>query len=272
MERYGLAQLRELMSRLRDPQTGCPWDLQQDHRSLLQHTLEEVYELADAVDRNDFSQMRDELGDYLFQAVFYAQIAAEQGHFDLDDVTHGIVSKLLRRHPHVFPDGTLQSRRACGQEPDSGKIRATWEQLKAQDRHQRSLAGLLDDVPAALPALQRAQKLQGRASSGGFDWSDWQGVLPKLDEEIAELREAALAQDREACEEELGDLLFSCVNLARHLGLNSEVALRRANEKFERRFRAIENILAEQGLRVADSTPESLEQLWNEVKRCEPQR
>lgn len=266
MGRHGIEDLLELMRRLRDPQTGCPWDLKQDHASLLAHTLEEVYELADAVERGDFAQMRDELGDYLFQAVFYAQIAEEQGHFDFGDVADAIVGKLLRRHPHVFPDGTLASRRDARETPQTGAIRETWERLKAADRRERALGGLLDDVPLALPALQRAEKLQRRAASAGFDWADWRGVVVKLEEELEEIRVAAHGEDLAAREEELGDLLFCCVNLARHLGVNAENALRRANRKFEDRFRGVEEEIGRRGLALADCDLALLDGVWEEVK------
>ena len=266
MGRQGIEDLLELMRRLRDPQTGCPWDLEQDHASLLAHTLEEVYELADAVERGDVAQLRDELGDYLFQAVFYARIAEEQGHFDFGDVVDAIVDKLLRRHPHVFPDGTLASRRDARETPQTGAIRETWERLKAADRRERALGGLLDDVPLALPALQRAEKLQRRAASAGFDWADWRGVVTKLEEELEEIRVAACGEDLAAREEELGDLLFCCVNLARHLGVNAENALRRANRKFEDRFRGVEEEIGRRGLALADCDLALLDGVWEEVK------
>lgn len=266
MARHGIEELLELMRRLRDPQTGCPWDLKQDHASLLAHTLEEVYELADAVERGDVAQMRDELGDYLFQAVFYARIAEEQGHFDFGDVVDAIVGKLLRRHPHVFPDGTLASRRDARETPQTGAIRETWERLKAADRRERALGGLLDDVPLALPALQRAEKLQRRAASAGFDWADWRGVVAKLEEELEEVRVAAHGEDLAAREEELGDLLFCCVNLARHLGVNAENALRLANRKFEDRFRGVEEEIGRRGLALADCDLALLDGVWEEVK------
>ncbi len=222
--------------------------------------------LGQCVEQGEQAQIRDELGDYLFQAVFYAQIAAERGDFDFDDVTHGIVAKLLRRHPHVFPAGTLESRRLSSRTPATAAIRERWESIKDSDRRERKLDGLLDDVPAALPALQRAEKLQRRAAGGGFDWADSSGVIAKLEEELGELREAMRHGGAMEREEELGDLLFCCVNLARHLGVNAEIALRGANNKFERRFRAIESELEQRGQRVQDCDPQTLDKLWEEAK------
>ena len=269
MARHGIDALRELMSRLRDPRDGCPWDLSQDWKSLLGHTLEEVYELADAVERNAVEQVRDELGDYLFQAVFYAQIAAERGLFDFDDATDAIVAKLLKRHPHVFPDGTLASRRPAGAEPDRERINATWEQIKQGDRRERAQHGVLDDVPLALPGLQRAAKLQKRAAGVGFDWPAVDGVYAKLEEEIAELREAARCGSVQARSDELGDLLFTCVNLARHLDVDAEQALRAANAKFERRFRAMESEVGAQGRALGECDAATLDSLWNSAKARE---
>lgn len=266
MERHGIAALRELMRRLRDPETGCPWDLAQDFRSLVRHTIEETYELADAIERDDHPAIRDELGDYLFQAVFYAQVASERGLFDFDDVTHAIVAKLLRRHPHVFPEGTLRSQRAPGDVPQTQAIRETWERSKQSDRLARAELSALDDVPLALPALARAEKLQRRASREGFDWTAWEGVMEKLAEETAELREAARSGDAAAREEELGDLLFTCVNLARHLDVDAETALRRASAKFEGRFRVVEGLAREKGIRLAESDAPALDRLWREAK------
>lgn len=267
--RYGIDALRELMRRLRDPGTGCPWDLAQDHRSLVRHTLEEAYELADAIERGESSDVRDELGDYLFQAVFYAQIAAERGEFDFDDVTDAIVRKLLRRHPHVFPDGTLESVRAAGDAGGEAAVRERWERIKAEDRRARARPGALDDVPLALPSLPRAEKLQRRAAAAGFDWSGWEGVFAKLAEESAELEQAVRDGGAAEREEELGDLLFTCVNLARHLGVDAEGALRGASAKFERRFRAMEAAAAARGERLEALGAPALDALWEEAKRPE---
>lgn len=269
MRRYGIEDLCELMRRLRDPHGGCPWDLRQDHASLLEHTLEEVYEFADVVGRGDDEAMRDELGDYLFQAVFHAQVAAERGAFDFGDVVHAIVTKLLRRHPHVFPDGTLDGRRDPGVCTDEGAVRALWERGKQEERRQRALHGVLDDVPLALPALPRAAKLQRRAAGVGFDWPDVGGVIDKLREELGELEMARRDRDPDAITDEFGDLLFSCVNLARHLGVDAEASLRHANMKFERRFRALEQEVQRRGIAWDACESQFLDGIWEAVKQHE---
>ncbi len=266
MPRHDIADLRELMRRLRDPGTGCPWDLAQDWKSLVRHTIEETYELADAVERDAVMEVRDELGDHLFQAVFYAQVAADGGLFDFDDVTDAIVRKLLRRHPHVFPDGILSSARAPGPVPDTSGVRERWEGIKQEDRHARAQKSAMDDVPLAMPALARAEKLQRRAARERFDWSSWEGVFDKLSEETAELLDAIRSGDASAREDELGDILFTCVNLARHLGVDAEGALRAANAKFERRFRNMEGIASERNTTVAGHEPQTLDTLWREAK------
>lgn len=266
---HGIDDLLLLMRRLRDPQTGCPWDLEQSIASLVPHTLEEAYEVADAAAQGDLGQLRGELGDLLFQVVFYAQLASEQGSFDWSAVVDGIVSKLLRRHPHVFPDGQLHGNPAS---PglQSAQVAERWEQIKAEERAGQAQApeqlSLLDDVPLALPALSRAQKLQKRAASAGFDWPELAPVLDKLDEELAELREALAANQPERMAAELGDLLFTVVNLARHLQVNAEAALRGCNQRFEQRFRYIESRLRETATRVEDSTAAQLDALWNQAK------
>ena len=266
MSRHDLSDLRELMRRLRDPDTGCPWDLAQDWKSLVRHTIEETYELADAVERDAATEVRDELGDHLFQAVFYAQIAAERGLFDLDDVSDAIVRKLLRRHPHVFPDGTLASMRDPGPLTDTDRIRERWEGIKQEDRLARSQKSAMDDVPIAMPALARAEKLQRRAAREGFDWTGWQGVMDKLAEESAELLEAASLGDAAACADELGDILFTCVNLARHLGVDAEGSLRGASAKFERRYRVLESLVAARGVTLSGQSEDTLDSLWREAK------
>lgn len=269
MERHDLDDLRELMRRLRDPGSGCPWDLRQDHASLLEYTLEEVYEFADAVARADDAAIRDELGDYLFQAVFHAQVAAERGAFDFDDVTHAIVTKLLRRHPHVFPDGTLQGRREAGVQVEMAELHADWERSKQRERQHRALHGVLDDVPLALPALPRASRLQRRAAGVGLDWPDAAGVIAKLHEELGELEVARGSGDARSITEEIGDLLFTCVNLARHLGVDAEGALRDANAKFEHRVHALETELGRRGLAWSECSAQMLDGIWEAVKQRE---
>jgi ATP diphosphatase len=244
------------MSRLRDPETGCPWDLRQTYDSIVPYTLEEAYEVADAIQRGDMRELRDELGDLLFQVVFYSQIAREEGHFDFEQVAQGICEKMLRRHPHVFSDAEYASDEA---------LRHAWESTKARERRQRSDSEAhseLDGVARALPALIRAEKLQKRAARVGFDWPDAEGALGKVEEEFAEVRAEIAAGDRAALEEELGDLLFSVVNVVRLLGADAEQTLSRANEKFERRFRAMEQALGLSGTKALQALSV---QAWNEA-------
>lgn len=282
-ESYTLADLKTLMARLRDPETGCPWDLEQTFQSILPHTLEEAHEVADAIEREDYPHLKDELGDLLFQIIFYSQIGTEQGLFDFDAVVDNLVRKLLRRHPHVFPDGTLASRIDPDNRPDQDAIARSWEQIKAAERALRDdpadagPASRLDDIPGALPAMVRAEKLQRRAARHGFDWPDIGPVFAKLEEELGELREAwseALENPdkRDALEDELGDLMFVCVNLARFLKVNPDTALRRTNRKFEIRFRAIEAALAEQGRELEQESLEALDAIWQSVKGVENKR
>lgn len=265
---YDLDDLRQLMRRLRDPDSGCPWDLKQDYRTITPHTLEEVYEVVDTIERGDYGHLREELGDLLFQIVFYVQLAEEEARFGFADVVDGIVRKLLRRHPHVFPDGSLASRRDDSVVPEDDVIKATWEALKQEEREDKGQRGLLADIPVALPALTRAQKVQKRAAKAGFDWPDASGVLAKIGEEMAELEAemAASESDSSRIEYELGDLLFSCVNLSRHLGCDVEQALRRATAKFESRFAAMEALAADRGENFEQLSPDHKEQLWAMVK------
>jgi MazG family protein len=248
--------LLELMARLRDPQQGCPWDLRQDFASIAPYTLEEAYEVADAIARQDFHDLRLELGDLLLQVVFHAQMAQEAGLFDFEDVAAGICDKLLRRHPHVFGDAVFAT---------DAERSAAWEATKAAERAGKD-AGVLAGVARALPALRRAQKLQQRAAHVGFDWPDLMPVLDKLDEELAEVREALSQDDRDAVADELGDLLFVMANLARHLKVDAEDALRRGNAKFERRFAYIERALQTTGQRPEDCTLAELDALWDAAK------
>ncbi len=253
--------LLAIMARLRDPDSGCPWDVRQDFRSIAPYTVEEAYEVADAIEHEDWPHLCEELGDLLFQTVFHAQMAAERGWFGFDDVVRTISDKLVRRHPHVFADAKIAS---------AGEQTRAWEDHKQAERAARggSEAGVLGGIPKALPALVRAAKLQKRAARVGFDWDDAAGVLDKLEEEIAELR-TALAEDRhEAVAEEVGDLLFTCVNLARRTGVDPESALRDANGKFQRRFGYIEERLAEQGREPGpDVDLAELDALWEQAKR-----
>lgn len=267
-EQYSLDDLLYLMSRLRDPETGCPWDIKQTFATIVPHTLEEAYEVADTIEREDWPHLQGELGDLLFQVIFYAQIAREEQRFEFDDIIHTLVEKLIRRHPHVFPEGTLESRRAAG-EPDEAQISSTWEAIKAEERKDKPVAKVrvLDDIPAALPALNRADKLQKRAARVGFDWGDPLPVLDKIEEEIAELREAIASGNKTEIEHELGDLLFAQVNLARHLKVNPETALRYTNQKFTRRFGFIEDQVDASGQDWNDFSLDELDAWWDEAKQ-----
>lgn len=267
---YDLDDLLYLMGRLRDPEHGCPWDLRQSFASLVPHTLEEAYEVADAIATEDFPQLANELGDLLFQIVYYAQLGEEAGHFDWSVVVDGITRKLVRRHPHVFPDGELRSS-ARTQSLAAEQVDGQWEQIKALERAEQHTApaqlSLLDDVPRALPALSRAQKLQRRASGAGFDWGSIAPVIDKVSEELDEVREAMGGRDQQAIDEEVGDLLFAVVNLARHLKVDAEHALRAGNAKFERRLRFIERSLQATGESFAETDLQRLDRLWDAAKQ-----
>ena len=267
---YQLNDLLHLMARLRDPQHGCPWDLQQDYASIVPHTLEEAYEVADAIESGDFEHLPGELGDLLFQVVYYSQLAQEEGRFDFATVVDAITRKLVRRHPHVFSDGDLYGSLDLPR-LDEVAIKHRWEEIKAEERAERSAApeqlSLLDDVPGALPALSRAAKLQKRTAQVGFDWPDALPVVDKVREELDEVLEAMSENDPEAIAEELGDLLFVTVNLARHLKVDPENALRAANRKFERRFRFIEQALRKAGRPIEQCDLEELDALWGEAKK-----
>ena len=272
---YQLTDLLDLMARLRDPQYGCPWDLKQSYASIVPHTLEEAYEVADAIERGAFDELPGELGDLLFQVVYYSQLAREEGRFDFAAVVDGITRKLVRRHPHVFPDGDLYGSLDQPRLSEA-EVKQRWEAIKAEERAERAAApeqlSLLDDVPSVLPALSRAKKLQGRAARVGFDWPDALPVLDKVREELDEVLEAISDNDPEAVAEEIGDLLFSATNLARHLKVDPEAALRAANGKFERRFRFIEQALREAGRPIENCTLDELDALWGEAKKIEKQR
>jgi MazG family protein len=254
-----LERLRQIMVQLRDPERGCPWDREQDWASIAPHTIEEAYELADAIARNEPEAVRDELGDVLFQVVFQARIAEERGLFDFEQVAAAIADKLERRHPHVFGDATIEDAEAQTQ---------AWEQHKRAERAARGQGtGALDGVTLGLPALTRAAKLGSRAAKVGFDWPDVGGVLDKVQEEVGEMRAELAAQRSEAAQEELGDLLFALSQAARHLGIDPEAALRDANAKFERRFRHLESLLAADGLAPEAVDMTRLEELWGQAKR-----
>ena len=252
-------ELEKVMARLRDPVGGCPWDLEQTFDSIAPHTIEEAHEVADAIARRDDAALVDELGDLLFQVVFYAQMGSEAGRFRLADIVRAIVDKMIRRHPHVFGDAKVE---------DADAQSRAWEALKAAERP--STPSLMDALPRGLAPTLEARKLQRRAASVGFDWQSAQSVLPKLREEVEEVALALRDADgRESVEEELGDLLFTCINLARHLNLDADEALRRSNVKFERRFRQMEEAASAEGRRLENGTSAELERYWEQAKTSE---
>lgn len=255
--------LVDVMARLRTPGSGCAWDLEQNFATIAPYTIEEAYEVADAIERGHMADLKEELGDLLFQVVFHSQMASERGAFDIGDVTQAIVEKMVRRHPHVFetPDG----RSANAQTRE-------WERMKAAERAGKARSqtpSALDGVALALPALLRAEKLQKRAARVGFDWTQAEPIFDKLDEEVREVRDAIKSGIRDDIEDELGDLLFVAANLSRRLSVDPEQALRRANAKFERRFRAMEAAASTDGLAFADLSLDRQEAYWQQVKRAE---
>lgn len=263
-KRYTLGDLLAVMARLRDKDTGCPWDIEQSFVTIAPYTIEEAYEVADAIAREDFEALQDELGDLLLQVVYHAQMASEERRFAFDDVVDAIARKMIRRHPHVFGDASRKEF----------LTKDLWRRIKAEERaqHAGSGASLLVDVPQALPALTRAVKLQKRAAEVGFDWPSLAPVIEKAEEEIAELKNAIANKDESGTKrvaEEFGDLLFVMANLARHLKVDPETALRDANAKFTRRFKSIEAALAKDGRRPEDATLEEMDQLWDEAKAAE---
>jgi ATP diphosphatase len=262
-----IVRLLEIMAALRTPGTGCPWDLEQSFESIAPYTIEEASEVADAIARDDMDDLREELGDLLLQVVFHARLAEEQSAFDFGDVVQAICEKLLRRHPHVFGEGQPITPEA---------VKGLWERIKAEEKAERAArhglpaeAGALAGIPAALPALARALKLQTKAGNVGFDWNDPLAVLAKIREEADEIAEEIAAGDTKRAGAEVGDLLFAVVNLARHLGIDPEMALRGTNVKFERRFAAIERALAERGKRPEHATLDEMDDLWNAAKASE---
>jgi nucleoside triphosphate diphosphatase len=257
------SRLLSIMAKLRDPNGGCPWDLEQSFRTIVPHTIEEAYEVADAIEQDDMEGLKGELGDLLFQTVFYAQMAREAGTFSMADVIEALNAKMVKRHPHVFGDVAIG---------DAAEQTHAWERQKAEERAAAASArgekpSALDGVTGGLPALTRAEKLQKRAARVGFEWPEPAQMLDKIAEETAEIR-AALEQNapKDSIFEEIGDLLFSVVNLARHLEIDSETALRAANRKFERRFRKVEELLAAQGKEPAGSTLDEMEEAWKQAK------
>ena len=269
--RYQLSDLLYLMARLRDPEGGCPWDLQQDFASIVPHTLEEAYEVADAIEREDFAHLPSELGDLLFQVVYYSQLGQELQMFDFSTVVHSITEKLVRRHPHVFADGQLYAATQTSA-VNSEQVKQRWEEIKQQERAEQAeseqAVSVLADIPLNMPALSRALKIQKRASSVGFDWSSLPPVLAKVDEELQEVCEALASGDQAAISEELGDLLFATVNIARHLKVNPETALRAANIKFSERLQAVEQQARQQGVALSDCTEAQLDVMWNLAKQA----
>ncbi|MBA3980472.1 MAG: nucleoside triphosphate pyrophosphohydrolase [Alcanivorax sp.] len=261
-EASSIEEMLEVMARLRDPETGCPWDLQQTFSSIAPYTIEEAFEVADAIAAGDHEGLRDELGDLLLQVIFHARMAEEQGLFDFDDVTRGLIDKMVRRHPHVFGDR---------QGVSLAEIKDTWEATKASEQAQRGTLreSQLDGVPAGLPALQRAAKVQKKAARVGFDWPQAAPVLAQVRAELDELEAAMVAGHQDAIVDELGDVLFTVVNLSRHVRADGEQALRGATHKFERRFRAMEALAAADGTTLAALDVDRFEALWHAAKRGE---
>jgi ATP diphosphatase len=262
-----IARLIEIMAALRDPATGCPWDKEQTFATIAPYTVEEAHEVADAIAREDLNDLRDELGDLLLQVVYHARLAEEIGAFAFPDVVEAITQKLIRRHPHVFGDEKARA---------AGAAKGFWEKIKAEEKRERAANGLgdasaslLDGVPAALPALARAVKLQAKAATVGFDWNDPKAVLAKLHEEAGEIEAEIDRQPRDPhrIEDEIGDLLFAVANLARHLAVDPDQALRRTNTKFMRRFASIEAALAREARKPADASLDEMEALWQAAKR-----
>lgn len=252
--------LLTIMQALRDPVSGCPWDRKQTYATIVPYTLEEAYEVADAIERGDFEELHGELGDLLFQVIFYAQIGQEEGRFDFESIAEKVSDKLISRHPHVFGDKDFST---------DEELKKHWEQQKHRERQGKdeSNTSLLDDLPKHFPALSLAQKMQKRVGRHGFDWPEVSGVIDKLEEEIAELKQAIANNDQQNIEEEIGDLLFSCVNLSRHLKVDAEAALRKSARKFEARFRKLEDYLVQKNLTVDTATLEQLDEAWNAAKQ-----
>lgn len=265
---YTVADLLRVMERLRDPQLGCPWDIRQDFKSIVPSTLEECYELAQAIEHEDYPHVAEELGDVLFQVIFYAQLGRERDLFSFEVIVAALVEKLVRRHPHVFAGGDIEG--VVRAHTTMEEVKQSWEQIKQNEREAKSQPGALADVPRALPALPRAQKLQKRAAQVNFDWSDVPAVFEKIQEELDELKGAMATHNGADIEDEMGDVLFSCVNLARHLGLDAEASLRRASSKFERRFEQMESLAETADISLVDMDEAQLDRLWQQAKRAAP--
>lgn len=262
-----ISRLIEIMAALRDRETGCPWDVEQTFETIAPYTIEEAYEVRDAIDRNDMVDLREELGDLLLQVVFHSRIAEEKGHFSFGDVVEAITTKMIRRHPHVF--GDKEARRA-------GMTKGMWERIKAEEKAERRAArgiddepkGYLDDIALSLPALTRALKLQAKAARVGFDWGAPEPILDKIEEEIAELRAEMASGSTDRIRDEFGDLLFAVVNLGRHLGIDPEQALTQTNRKFTTRFHAIERALAARDRTLDEASLDEMEELWQQAKEA----
>jgi ATP diphosphatase len=296
---YQLTDLLYLMQRLRQTDTGCPWDIKQTFASIVPHTLEEAHEVADAIERQDWPHVEEELGDLLFQVIFYSQLGHEEQLFDFSSIVNVLVTKLIRRHPHVFPLGNLQAQRDPNDCPSEEEIKAQWQIIKAEEKalkaerdkainnsanngmnDRRSLTlpliEYLQDIPGSLPALTRADKIQQKVSQRGFDWSEIKGVLAKVTEELQEVEDEILAADPQRLQHEVGDLLFAVVNVARHLSINPEQALDQANRRFSERYSLVAENLAAQGrsLELGNSnqvSEQEMEAAWNEAKQLHPQ-
>jgi len=280
--RYSIRDLTYLMARLRDPETGCPWDKEQTFATIVPHTLEEAYEVADTIEREDWDHLKEELGDLLFQVIYYSQMADEKGWFNLDDVADELVNKMVRRHPHVFAEGQLypaENESITATEVDEAQVKQRWDEIKAEEKakkaasetsdHQQTKPSVLGDIPVGLPALTRAAKIQKKASKVGFDWPDIQGVLDKVREELEEVEEAVAADNLPEAQKEFGDLLFAATNLSRYLKKDPESALRGTNRKFEFRFAYIEQQLQKAGLSFDDVDLAQMDQWWDEAKQLE---
>ena len=257
----GMLRLQEIMRALRDPQSGCPWDIEQNFKSIAPYTVEEAYEVADAIERENWDDLKNELGDLLLQTVYHTQMAEEENLFNFSDVVNQISEKMIKRHPHVF-GGTKQKKTSDQQIQD-------WEAIKAAERAEKNQTGILDDVALNLPALVRSLKLQKRAARAGFDWPAISQVLKKIDEETKELVEAKEFETQERINEEFGDLMFALVNLGRHLKVDPEEALKKANKKFITRFKFIEDEIKSQGRNLEDTSLEEMEQLWQSAKNTD---